>query len=135
MFRAANVMYVHSGGICATLFFRAKPQKPHASVATAMSNFEDVMDRNVAGAMFEAKSPSTGRVLGQVRACTRDDADAAVAAANSAFPVVAAMTVFERATMLHRIADAIVARKAEIGRVVAEEQGKPLVSEALVEGD
>jgi succinate-semialdehyde dehydrogenase/glutarate-semialdehyde dehydrogenase len=44
-----------------------------------------------------------------------------------------AMTVFDRARLLHRAADLMEERKEDLGRLLAVEQGKPLRTEAVAE--
>jgi acyl-CoA reductase-like NAD-dependent aldehyde dehydrogenase len=85
------------------------------------------------GATVEATSPATGESLGPVAEGDRDDARRAIAAANSAFPSWAARTGFERAALLHRVADACERRADELARVLTLDQGKPLKAEAEVE--
>jgi acyl-CoA reductase-like NAD-dependent aldehyde dehydrogenase len=85
------------------------------------------------GATVEATSPATGESLGPVAEGDRDDARRAIAAANAAFPSWAARTGFERAALLHRVADACERRADELARVLTLDQGKPLKAEAEVE--
>ena len=61
---------------------------------------------------------------------SREDARRAIAAANDAFPAWAARTGFERAEILHRVADACERRRDELARICALDQGKPLKAEA-----
>ncbi|MEA2362355.1 MAG: hypothetical protein QOD71_1500 [Thermoleophilaceae bacterium] len=82
------------------------------------------------GATAEATSPATGESLGPVAEGTRDDARRAIAAANAAFPSWAARTGFERAELLHRVADACERRSDELARILTLDQGKPLKAEA-----
>ena len=85
------------------------------------------------GATVEATSPATGESLGPVAEGDREDARRAIAAANAAFPSWAARTGFERAALLHRVADACERRADELARVLTLDQGKPLKAEAEVE--
>jgi acyl-CoA reductase-like NAD-dependent aldehyde dehydrogenase len=78
----------------------------------------------------EATSPATGESLGPVAEGDREDARRAIAAANAAFPSWAARTGFERAALLHRVADACERRADELARVLTLDQGKPLKAEA-----
>ena len=78
------------------------------------------------GKTFEQWSPATGAVIGIISEATRHDAQAAVDAANRARRSVSALTVFERAALCHRIADAIVARQGALARELSLEQGKPV---------
>ena len=79
-------------------------------------------------------APGTGRVVSSVAAGDRSDVDAAVAVARTAFdegpwPTT---TGFERAAVLHRVAD-LIDRDAELlARLDAEEGGKPI---RLTRGD
>jgi acyl-CoA reductase-like NAD-dependent aldehyde dehydrogenase len=85
------------------------------------------------GATVDATSPATGESLGPVAEGDREDARRAIAAANAAFPAWAARTGFERAALLHRVADVCERRADELARVLTLDQGKPLRAEAEVE--
>jgi acyl-CoA reductase-like NAD-dependent aldehyde dehydrogenase len=85
------------------------------------------------GQTIEATSPATGESLGKVAWGDRGDAQRAIAAARAAFPAWEARTAFERAAMLHRIADACERRKDDLARICTLDQGKPLQAEAVVE--
>jgi succinate-semialdehyde dehydrogenase/glutarate-semialdehyde dehydrogenase len=85
------------------------------------------------GATMEATSPATGESLGSVANGGREDAQRAIAAAEAAFPSWGARTGFERAELLHRVADACERRRKELARVLTLDQGKPLKAEAEVE--
>jgi acyl-CoA reductase-like NAD-dependent aldehyde dehydrogenase len=101
-------------------------------VATHM--FVDGEWRDAAsGATVEATSPATGESLGPVAEGDREDARRAIAAANAAFPAWAARTGFERAELLHRVADVCERRSDELARILTLDQGKPLKAEAEVE--
>src|SRR5215471_2400548 len=54
------------------------------------------------------------------------EAEAAVAAAKAAFPAYSRSTPQERYDALKKIADEILARKDELGRLLSREEGKPL---------
>ena len=82
------------------------------------------------GATVDATSPATGESLGPVAEGDRDDARRAIAAANAAFPAWAARTGFERAELMHRVADACERRRDELARLLTLDQGKPLKAEA-----
>jgi acyl-CoA reductase-like NAD-dependent aldehyde dehydrogenase len=82
------------------------------------------------GATTEARSPATGESLGPVAEGGREDARRAIAAANAAFPAWAARTAFERAELLHRVADQCERRRDELARTLTLDQGKPLHAEA-----
>ena len=83
------------------------------------------------GETIEATSPATGESLGTVAEGGREDARRAIAAANAAFPAWSARTGFERAELIHRVADACERRSDElahsslrmtIGRWTTEEE-------------
>ena len=78
------------------------------------------------GKAFEQVSPATGQVIGAVSDGTRDDARAAVDAANRARHSSARLSILERAALCHRIADTILARQARLAPELSLEQGKPL---------
>src|SRR5215212_4690203 len=82
------------------------------------------------GATVEATSPATGESLGPVANGDREDARRAIAAANAAFGAWAARTAFERAELLHRVAEVCERRKDELARTLTLDQGKPLKAEA-----
>src|SRR5918998_220404 len=82
------------------------------------------------GQTAEATSPATGESLGPVAQGDRDDARRAIAAAREAFPSWAARTGFERAALLHRVADVCERRAGDLARVLTLDQGKPLKAEA-----
>src|SRR5215212_12094896 len=82
------------------------------------------------GATTTATSPASGESLGQVAEGDRGDARKAIAAANAAFGAWAARTAFERAELLHRVAEVCERRKDELARTLTLDQGKPLKAEA-----
>jgi succinate-semialdehyde dehydrogenase/glutarate-semialdehyde dehydrogenase len=82
------------------------------------------------GATADATSPATGESLGPVAEGGREDAQRAIDAANAAFPAWAARTAFERAELLHRVADACERRADDLARTLTLDQGKPLKAEA-----
>lgn len=62
--------------------------------------------------------------------CARADAaqvDEAIAAAKRAFPAWSALSYPERRAYLHKVADALQARTEEVGTILVQEQGKPLL--------
>ncbi|WP_033864539.1 aldehyde dehydrogenase family protein, partial [Pseudomonas fluorescens] len=65
------------------------------------------------GRTFERRNPVTGDVVSRVAAATLEDADAAVAAAQAAFPAWAALAPNERRTRLLRAAEQLQARSGE----------------------
>jgi acyl-CoA reductase-like NAD-dependent aldehyde dehydrogenase len=85
------------------------------------------------GATFEATSPSTGEVIGTVSEGTRADAQRAVVAANASAPEWAALSAFDRAAAMRRIAAAIDERRHDLATTLALDQGKPRKAEAFDE--
>jgi acyl-CoA reductase-like NAD-dependent aldehyde dehydrogenase len=85
------------------------------------------------GANVEATSPATGESLGPVAEGSRQDAQRAIAAANASFGAWAGRTGFERAALLHRVADACERRRDDLARICTLDQGKPLKAESDVE--
>ena len=83
-----------------------------------------------AGGTFEALSPSTGEVIGTLPEGTRVDAQRAVDSANAAAPGWAAMSAFDRAAAMRRVAEAIDGRRDDLAHTLALDQGKPLAAEA-----
>ncbi len=72
-------------------------------------------------------SPSdTGDIVGSYAQGTADDAKAAIAAAKAAFPKWSQSGILERHTILKKAADEILARKEELGKLLAREEGKTL---------
>ena len=87
------------------------------------------------GAEDRAFSPATGEDLGPVARGDRADAQAAIAAAQKAYPGWAAETAFARATALHRVGDVCERRREELARACTLDQGKPLHAESYDEVD
>src|SRR5215469_6945154 len=75
---------------------------------------------------FEVISPATGEHVGTVPLPVQADLDAAVAAARVAQREWAAVNVWERAALCHRVADELDKRRDELARLQTLEQGKPL---------
>ena len=78
------------------------------------------------GQWLDVFDPATGEVAAQVADGDAGDVDAAVAAAQAAFPAWSALPNSERARWLERLADAIEARLDEFAQVEANDGGKPL---------
>ncbi len=85
------------------------------------------------GAVFDAIGPSTGAVVGSVAEGTRGDAQRAIDAANRAWPAWAALSVFDRAAAMERVAEVIDGRRDDLARTLTLDQGKPLRAEAYDE--
>ena len=80
---------------------------------------------SASGETFERISPVTGEVLASLPKANREDAQAAVDAANQARSHMASMPVFERAALCHAIADVLESKHKSMGEELSLEQGKP----------
>jgi acyl-CoA reductase-like NAD-dependent aldehyde dehydrogenase len=87
------------------------------------------------GATGTATSPATGKDIGTVPEGDRADAAAAIEAARGAAGGWARLSAFDRAALLHRVADVIEGRRDELARTLTLDQGKPLRPEAYDEVD
>ena len=98
-----------------------------SSLASLNANFIGGEWRPAAdGATDEVVNPATGEVIGTVPASGTADVDAAVAAAEAAFPAWAALTPRERSETLHRVADIVEENIDELSRIECENVGKPV---------
>lgn len=84
---------------------------------------------------IEAISPATGEVIGTVPEGTREDVRLAIAAANDAWPGWSALSAFERAAAMERVAEIIEMRRDELAWTLTLDQGKPLHAESYDEVD
>jgi succinate-semialdehyde dehydrogenase/glutarate-semialdehyde dehydrogenase len=75
---------------------------------------------------IEVIDPATRRMVGSVPAMGRAEADRAVSAAAAALPGWRAKTAAERAAVLHRWYDLVIAHADDLARILTAEQGKPL---------
>jgi succinate-semialdehyde dehydrogenase/glutarate-semialdehyde dehydrogenase len=78
------------------------------------------------GGTFDVANPSDGSNLGQVARPGLDDLDKALGAAHSALPEWSATAPRERAEVLRRMFDLMIARREDIALVMALEMGKTL---------
>src|SRR6266508_3947296 len=85
------------------------------------------------GAVLEATSPSTGKPIGTVPEGTRADARRAVDAARAAWPGWAALSAFDRAAAMRRVAEAVDAARKLLADTLTLDQGKPRKAEAVDE--
>jgi 5-carboxymethyl-2-hydroxymuconic-semialdehyde dehydrogenase len=76
--------------------------------------------------VFDNVSPVDGRVINQVVSGDEQDVDAGATAAQAAFPAWRAQTGDERRAILHRVANAIEARREEIALVECLDTGQAL---------
>lgn len=78
------------------------------------------------GAMIDVRSPATGEVVARVPRAAAADVEAAVAAAREGFAAWSALTAYDRERIIRRATAHVRTKAAEIGRLMALEQGKPL---------
>lgn len=80
----------------------------------------------LSGDYLPAINPATGEVHAQIPASDAADIDAAVQAAQAAFPAWRCTPAAERATYLNRIADGLAQRLDEFAEAESRDQGKPV---------
>ncbi len=75
---------------------------------------------------FDVHDPATGKKLADVANLTAKDAEAALDAANAAWPAWRSKTGKERSILLRKWFDLLMANQEDLGRIMTAEQGKPL---------
>ena len=75
---------------------------------------------------FAVTDPATGAHLADVANLGAADAEAAIAAANAAWPAWRSKTAKERSIILRKWYDLLMANQDDLGRIMTAEQGKPL---------
>lgn len=78
------------------------------------------------GALYTSTNPANGEVLAQCAQATKEDVDAAVAAAWEAFPEWKKTTKEERAAILDKIGDRIEENMELLAKVESMDNGKPI---------
>src|SRR5215469_3035838 len=83
-------------------------------------------ERGSSRELIDNLSPVDGRVINQLASGDERDVDAAASAAEAAFPAWRAMPSEARRTLLHKVADAIEARREEIALIECSDTGQAL---------
>ena len=78
------------------------------------------------GALFTSTNPANGEVLAQCAEATKEDVDAAVAAAWAAYPAWKAVKREDRAVILDKIADRVEENAELLAKVETMDNGKPI---------
>jgi succinate-semialdehyde dehydrogenase/glutarate-semialdehyde dehydrogenase len=84
------------------------------------------------GKTLPVTDPATGETIGTIPHASREDLDAAVAAADKGFRQWRDTSPFDRSKMMRRAADLLRERKETIAWMMTREQGKP-IAQSLVE--
>lgn len=79
------------------------------------------------GARFDVVNPADNRVVGSVPNLARAETEQAIAAASAAFPAWSARTGKERANLMRKWFDLMMASAEDLARLMTAEQGKPLI--------
>lgn len=95
-------------------------------------NYIDGAWRPTHGSAIDVLSATGGDVIGSIPGATREDVDAAVAAARGAFAAWSARPLSERLDLIAKLEDALTPRIDELAEIISTEVGTPLrVSRAL----
>ncbi len=78
------------------------------------------------GATIDVRNPATGEVVGTVPAFGAAETRRAIEAANAAWPAWRAMLAKERAAILRKLFDLMIANTDDLAMIMTAEQGKPL---------
>ncbi|MGH6946091.1 MAG: NADP-dependent succinate-semialdehyde dehydrogenase [Kiloniellales bacterium] len=78
------------------------------------------------GETIEVNNPATGEILGTIPKMGGDETREAIEAAERAWPAWRAKTAKERAVILRRLYDLMMANQDDLGLLLTLEQGKPL---------
>ena len=81
---------------------------------------------------YRVVNPATGGGIAELPLASKSDLDEALAASARAWPLWRATGVEKRAAILHKAAALLIERAEHIGRILTQEQGKPL-AEATAE--
>jgi succinate-semialdehyde dehydrogenase/glutarate-semialdehyde dehydrogenase len=78
------------------------------------------------GGVLAVTNPATGAQLGTVPDCGADETRAAITAADAALPAWRERPAKERAALLRKLHDLLLANQDDLARLMTAEQGKPL---------
>jgi betaine-aldehyde dehydrogenase len=76
--------------------------------------------------MIEVVEPATGKVMAEVEQADAERTDEVVARARAAYPAWRGVTPAGRAQLMHRLADALAAKRDDLARLEARNAGKPI---------
>ena len=85
------------------------------------------------GETFDTMNPATGAKLASLARARREDVDVAVASASKAFPAWAKLDPNERARILWKAGELIMAKLEELARLEALDTGKPIANARLID--
>jgi succinate-semialdehyde dehydrogenase/glutarate-semialdehyde dehydrogenase len=97
-----------------------------ASLLQQRCYVDGVWTKADSGATISVTNKATGATIGTVPRCGATEARRAIEAARAALPLWMATSAKERATLLRRLADLMLANTEDLGRLMTAEQGKPL---------
>lgn len=75
---------------------------------------------------FDVSNPASGDVIARISNAGTDETELAIESANKAFPAWSAKSAIERARLLHKWFDLMMAHQQDLGIILTLEQGKPL---------
>jgi acyl-CoA reductase-like NAD-dependent aldehyde dehydrogenase len=105
-----------------------------AETATAGRHVQHLIDGAwvdaASGQTIAIEAPGTRRTIASVPRGNAEDIDRAVKAATRAFPAWSRVAPRERGRLLQKIADAVEARVEELARIIAEETGNAIRTQA-----
>ncbi|MDB5379856.1 MAG: gabD, partial [Rubritepida sp.] len=78
------------------------------------------------GKTFAVRNPATGEIVGNVPAMGKAETRRAIEAANAALPAWRKLLAKERATILRKLFDLMLANTDDLAAIMTAEQGKPL---------
>ncbi|AOW49039.1 NAD-dependent succinate-semialdehyde dehydrogenase [Acetobacter ascendens] len=84
------------------------------------------------GRTIPVTNPATGQVIGQVAHASKADLEKVVAGAQVGYQAWRSLTAWDRFVIMRKAADLLRERAEQIGRIMSEEQGKPL-AQAIIE--